>query len=193
MDNLRDASNPFLSFSRGETEGYKYFYSLHWIYLLSYIGSIVKRADMAEDICQECFVILWLRRQQIRDESHLRNFLLKVARNLSLHHLTTQENTQAAEVGWSHAHQDPVAGENPEKTKTEQIEKLVEEIEQLPLQRKMTILYKYFRGWSVKKIAEFFGVAAQTTRNNENKGKEQLRKTMNPSAPVKSKKNISVK
>jgi len=192
MDNLRDASNPFLSFSRGETEGFNYFYSLHWIYLLSYIGSIVKRADMAEDICQECFVILWVRRGQIRDENHLRNFLLKVAKNLSLHHLSTQENTRAAEVGWSNA-LDPDTGGNPEKTKTEQIDKLVEEIEQLPLQRKMTILYKYFRGWSVKKIAGFFGVVAQTTRNNENKGKEQLRKTMNPSAPVKDKKNIPVK
>jgi len=189
MDNLRDASNPFLSFSRGETEGFNYFYSLHWIYLLSYIGSIVKRADMAEDICQECFVILWVRRGQIRDENHLRNFLLKVAKNLSLHHLSTQENTRAAEVGWSNA-LDPDTGGNPEKTKTEQIDKLVEEIEQLPLQRKMTILYKYFRGWSVKKIAGFFGVVAQTTRNNENKGKEQLRKTMNPSASVKNKKTF---
>ena len=192
MDNLRDASIPFLSFSRGETEGYEYFYSLHWIYVLSYIESIVKRADMAEDICQECFVILWLRRQQIRDENHLCNFLLNVARNLALHHLRTQENTRAAEVGWSNA-LDPDIGENPEKVKTERIEELIQEIEQLPLQRKMTILYKYFRGWSVKKIAQFFGVAAQTTRNNENKGKEQLRKAMNPSVPVKSKKNITAK
>ena len=189
MDNPRDASIQFLSFSRGETEGYEYFYSMHWIYVLSYIESIVKRTDMAEDICQECFVILWLRRQQIRDEGHLRNFLLKVARNLSLHHLRTQENTRVAEAGWSNA-LDPDTGENVEKAKIEQISQLVKEIEQLPLQRKMTILYKYFRGWSVKKIAQFFGVAAQTTRNNENKGKEQLRKTMNPSAPVKSKKTF---
>jgi RNA polymerase sigma-70 factor, ECF subfamily len=193
MDNLRDASIHFLSFSRGEMEGFKYFYSLHWAYVLSHIQSIVKEAEMAKDIRQECFVVLWHRRQQIRDEKYLLNFLLRVGSNLSLHHLRNQENARAAEAGWMRS-QDPNTGENPEKAKMEVIDQLVEEIEQLPLQRRKTILYKYFRGWSVKKIAQFFGVADQTARNNDNKGREQLKKKMNPSAlQVKNKRNIPIK
>ena len=190
MDNLRDASIHFLSFSHGETEGFEHFYLLHWTDVLSYIQSIVKRADMAEDICQESFVVLWHRRQQIRDVDHLLNFLLKVGKNLSLHHLRGQEYTRAAEAVWMHS-QDPYSGDNPEKAKIELIDKLVEEIEQLPLQRRKTILYKYFRGWPVKMIAQSFGVAGQTTRNNDNKGREQLKKKMNPSAhPGKRKKTF---
>ena len=191
MNTRQNSSIQFQSFINGETEGCEYFYRLHWTYVLSYIESIIKRADMAEDICQECFVVLWHRRRQIRNENHLRNFLLIVAKNLSLHHLRSQENIRAAEVRWT-CYQDPDTGGNPEKTGIGQIEELVEGIEQLPLQRRMTILYKYFRGWSVKKIAEFFGVAEQTTRNNVSQGKQQLKKIVSPSNTAKHKISIPV-
>lgn len=189
MNTHPNASFQFNSFGDGKTEGYEYFYYLHWTYVLSYIESIVKRADIAEDICQECFVVLWHRRRQIRDEEHLRAFLLKVAKNLSSLYLRMQENTRAAEAGWTHS-LDPDTGENPEKAKIERFEELVKDIEQLPLQRRMTIKYKYLRGWSVKKISEFFGVAEQTTRNNENKGKQQLKKIVNPPSAATARINI---
>ena len=189
MNTHQSTSTQFRSFIKGETEGYAYFYYLHWTYILSYIESLVKRADMAEDICQECFVVLWHRRKQIRNENHLRYFLVKVATRLSLRQLKSQENTRAAEARWTH-HQNPDTEESPDKAVIGQIDELVQGIEQLPLQRRMTILYKYFRGWSVKKIAEFFGVAEQTTRNNENQGKQQLRKIVNPPSAATSRINI---
>jgi RNA polymerase sigma-70 factor (ECF subfamily) len=185
----RDASIQFLSFTHGETEGFEYYFLLHSTGVRSYIESMVRKSDMAADVCQECYMLLWLSRHKLRDEDHLRNFLYAVAKNLSYHHLRTLQYAQAAEAGYINS-QDADTEENPEQARNEQISALVQHIEDLPLKRRLTILYRFFRGWSVKKIAGFFGVAEQTTRNNENKGKIQLRNMMTPSAPAQPKKNI---
>ena len=168
MDNLRDASIQFLSFSRGESEGFEYFYLLHWAGVLSYVGSIVRKPDMAADVCQESFMLLWLSRQKIKDENYLRNFLYTVAKNLSHHHLRTLQYVQSAEAGYVNC-QEADTEENLEPVRTERISIMIERIDDLPFKRRLTILYRYFKGWSVKKIAGFLGVAEQTTRNNENK------------------------
>jgi len=191
MNTHRDASIQFLSFTHGDTEGFEYYYLLHSAGVRSYIGSIVRKSDMATDVCQECFMLLWLSRTKIQDEDHLRLFLYTVAKNLSHHHLRTLQYARSAEAGYINS-QEADTEENSEQARTEQISVLVQHLEDLPLKRRLTILYRYFKGWSVKRIAGFFGVAEQTTRNNENKGKEQLRNMMKSTTPAQTKKNIPI-
>ena len=145
MNPHRDASMPFISFTQGDTEGFEYYYLLHSASVRSYIATIVRKPDMAADVCQECFMLLWLSRAKIRDDNHLRNFLFTVAKNLSYHHLRNQKYVKSAEAGYINSLEVDTE-QNSEEARTEQVTALVQHIEHLPLKRRLTILYRYFRG-----------------------------------------------
>jgi RNA polymerase sigma-70 factor (ECF subfamily) len=60
--------------------------------------SIVKDSDEADDVCQDAFLSVLRRIEQLRDDGSFRSWLLSIVRNRSLNHLAREARRAAAPV-----------------------------------------------------------------------------------------------
>lgn len=115
-----------------------------------------------EEIVQEVFVKLWLKKEIINPEKDLQSYLFSIAKNLVLDHLKSAVSRKLYFVGEHFQHDllledglDATILENPE-------EKLLCLIEQLPERRKEIFCLNRFEGLSYKKIAERLNISENT-------------------------------
>ena len=74
-------------FSNGDKNGYGIIYKYYKDIVLSNIGKIVHRQDVAEDILQDVFIKLWENKHKLKDKKSLAAWLFQVSYNCSINHI----------------------------------------------------------------------------------------------------------
>lgn len=166
------------------TDGQEAFKALFLSYfprLKRFIQSILQNENEAEDIAQDIFVSLWLKRGQMENVVNFNAYLFRIALNSAYRHIERQflfENylTTQQQVSNDDLH----AKESIEaRLFAEETEKLIADaIEQLPPQRRK--IYKMSReeGLSNDEIALRLGISKRTVENHLSKVLAEIRKVI---------------
>ena len=159
----------------GDESAFRMLFNEHWqnIYGVAYM--LTKSASMAEDMVQEIFMKVWIKREQLPGVGNFPNYLFIVARN----HIFNELKKKSTDILFTnhlfeYFHD---TTETPEKKliekETEQI--IGEIIERLPQQQKMIYRLSREKGLSRNEMADRLGIAPNTVRNHLTRALEMIR------------------
>lgn len=115
-----------------------------------------------EEIVQEVFVKVWLKKEAINPGKDFQSYLFSIAKNLVLDHLKSAVNRKLYFVE-EHFQQDILAEDGLDTVMPENAEeKLLSLIEQIPDRRREIFRMSRFEGMSYKQIAERLGITENT-------------------------------
>lgn len=129
-----------------------------------------------EEIVQEVFVKLWLKKEAVDPEKDFQSYLFSIAKHLVLDHLKSAVNRKLYFVG-EHFQQDVLADEGNENTFVEHAEEKLEQlIKEIPERRREIFLLSRFEGLSYKQIAERLNISENTVDSQIRNALNFLRK-----------------
>ena len=142
--------------------------------VLSYISARVPSPDDAEDICEEVFIKLF-RMLETYDENRasVSTLIYRIAHNAVIDHLRTahpREDLSEEQAVFPSA-EDIVMD-------IERSAELADAIEMLPQQQRDILILRFYRGWTLKKIAEKMGLTYKTAADRQKKALDSLRKML---------------
>lgn len=115
-----------------------------------------------EEIVQEVFVRVWLKKEAIDPEKDFQSYLFTIAKHLVLDHLKSAVNQKLYFVG-EHFQQDLLEEEGMEASISEETEaKLQKLINEIPERRREIFRLSRFEGLSYKQIAERLNISENT-------------------------------
>ena len=115
-----------------------------------------------EEIVQEVFVRVWLKKEMINPDKDFQSYLFSIAKHLILDHLKSAVNRRLYFVE-EHFQKDLMIEDGAEVTIPEDVEaKLLALIDQLPDRRKEIFSLSRFEGMSYKQIAERLNISENT-------------------------------
>ena len=163
---MHSTASPDLPLQSFQSGGYHAFETifLHYRDRLCYFAlKIVKNRDVAEDIVQEAFVRLWLRRQKVQLDT-LESYLFTITRNLAVDHLKT--TAQQHKFYQEHQHRVGASQNAGEQHlfDTEYQHHLHVAISQLPPQRKKVFRLTRDQGLSHEAVAQRLGISKETVK-----------------------------
>lgn len=134
------------------------------------------RADLAEDITQECF-LAFLRAPGRFDSARgtVKTYLFAIARNLVLkEYRDSRAETPLDEL--------PVAAKRPSAELASAVAQAVATLPQL--QREAVVLFEY-EGFTIEEIAQVTGADAGTIKSRLHRARENLKRTLRPQERVR--------
>ena len=146
--------------------------------VFSFAYRLTRRADVAEDITQECFLAV-IRAPERFDAGRgsMRTFLFAIARNLALKHYRDQ-GTAAVDMDDAAPATDP----RPVLDVASALERAVAD---LPLlQREALVLFQY-EGATLEEIAQIVGADTGTVKSRLHRARERLRRELAPYRKVR--------
>ena len=115
-----------------------------------------------EEIVQEVFVKIWLKKECIDPEKNFQSYLFSIAKNLILDHLKSAVNRKLYFFE-EHFQQDLITEEEAEvQFPTDTEERLLNLIQQIPERRRGIFCLSRFDGLSYKQIAERLNITENT-------------------------------
>jgi RNA polymerase sigma-70 factor (ECF subfamily) len=116
----------------------------------------------SEEVVQEVFVKVWMKREMIKPDKDFQAYLFSIAKNLILDYLKSAVNRRLYFVE-ENFQQDMLIEEGSEITITQEAEdKLMELIDQMPERRREIFKLSRFNGMSYKQIAERLHITENT-------------------------------
>jgi len=82
----------FEKFKAHDDHALSAYFDRHARALLLFAQGIIADTSVAEEFVQDAYVKLWIARDRIRNEAHLKSFLYQVTRNACIDHLRTTGN-----------------------------------------------------------------------------------------------------
>ena len=87
---LPDEERLFRLLCEGDKDAFDQIYNLYWKRLFLYVVKVIRDSEAAEDIVQEIFVSLWLRRLEITEQRTLSGYLFTAARFKGINYVQDQ-------------------------------------------------------------------------------------------------------
>ena len=142
-----------------------------------------KQQSLAEDIQQEVFLALVRYSDRIRDEEHLKAWLIRVTQNACRKHfrslwvkLTVFYDDRLAKESTGGGEPPPdepaVSMEDPAETEAEVVR---EAVEQLPESYRIVVHLFYYEEMSVREIALSLGITETSVKTKLSRARDQLR------------------
>ena len=129
-----------------------------------------------EEIVQEVFVRVWLKKETIGPDKNFQSFLFSMTKNLVLDHLKSAVNRKLYFVG-AHFQQDLLIEEDAEtKYQADQEEKMLSLIQEIPERRREIFYLSRFQGMTYKQIAEKLNISENTVDSQIRNALSFLRK-----------------
>lgn len=167
--------NEFLA---GNQDALVFFFELHYKPLLYFAEQIVQNSSEAEDIVSDCFFKLWQRNQGFETPQKIKAFLFISCRNACLNYIQHQKVKTGAHEIYLRDSQESEENMLSLMIKTEVLDFINKEIEELP--NKMQEIFKmiYFQGKNTNEIAMELQLSVQTVRNQKTKAIDMLKIAM---------------
>lgn len=159
----------------GDEIAFRQLYDNYWQNIYQVAFMFTKSVDLAEDMVQDVFMKLWIKREELVKVENLRSYLFIIARN----HIFNELRKRTTDVSFTnHLHEYFCeTKETPEqKLLQRESEQIMDRIiEHLP--QRQRIIYQLSReeGLSRNEIAGRLGIAPNTVRNHLARALEMIR------------------
>lgn len=164
---------------RANDEGaLEFLVAAYWQRLLRFVAGILDQEGGAEDVVQEVFIRLWMRRGELRMEGSFRAFLYTLARNAAIDERRRSGRREAvsAKADPPAVPVSPMAG-----AEAAEIQAVAETaIAAMPPRRREVFRLARAEGLSYREIAEVMAVSPQTVANQMSRALTELHAALDP-------------
>jgi RNA polymerase sigma-70 factor (ECF subfamily) len=145
-------------------------YSVAWHFL--------KSSALAEEIVQDVFLKIWLKRQDLKAVQHTENYLFILSRNLILDRMKAQSYESAARKNWPLS--PSFIDDSDHRLRQSQCEELLSEaLDQLPQRQKEVYRMAKIQGLSHDRIAGELQLSRLTVKKHMAEALKFIRKYLN--------------
>ncbi|THU35996.1 RNA polymerase sigma-70 factor [Niastella caeni] len=169
-----------LQLENGGREAFSYIFKEYYPALCAFAEKLTGAPQHVEDLVEEVFLKIWLKKQSFHDLKHLRDFLYKATRNAcfdlnrrTIHSLERQALFLQNQEQWEQA-------ADLDIIRTEVYRNILEEISRLPEQCSKIVHMGYIEGRSNDEIAQALGLSVQTVKNQKSRGISLLKLRLPP-------------
>jgi RNA polymerase sigma-19 factor, ECF subfamily len=163
MHNEKDL---FRRIAEGDESAFAEFFHRHKLALFDYGMKITKSRVAAEELVQECFVKLWIARQNLLTVENPLGYLQIMARNAGVDYLRRLSlDAGLQKKVWAGISET----ENPtlQKIQVSETQRLINEaVSQLPPQQREVFMLSRYEGLSYQQIGSQLGIAGNTVKNH---------------------------
>ena len=162
----------------GEDTAYQILYDTYYSWLCNYIFKLCQNRKISEDIVQESFLNLYLKRHKIEITSSLQNYLFRCCHNQFLQHLRKQKIKFDIldEMKWETIAESMDSSKQEKEDKLKQLHQLIDE---LPPRCKEIFVKNKLEKIKYKDIAAEMDISIKTVENQMSKALKHLRKHAN--------------
>lgn len=170
-------------FLGGNDLAYKEIYDRYWQLLFRFSRKSLQDADVAEDVVQDVFTILWMKRDELDINMPLAPFLYRLTRNKILDKI---KHTAVESRYLERLKQVKLSDALPDQLYIEKelYDKIEQEIKNLP--EKMRVVFEMSRKdfKTNQRIADELGLSEQTVKNQVSKAIRKLKDKFGDSANI---------
>lgn len=154
----------------GDRQAFKQLYLIHhqWVYGLAL--RLCGQTTLAEDITQECFILVWQKLPQFRGESQFSTWLHRICVNQALGSMRKQQSFWARFIPM-----DKQAEPYSSDTEYQGIDKL---LVRLPERARIVFVLYAIEGYPHEEIAHLLGIALGTSKTQYHRAKQLLQEML---------------
>jgi RNA polymerase sigma-70 factor (ECF subfamily) len=158
------------SFLEGKEEGFDYFFRVFHKALCFFANRYLNDLPAAEDIVSDSFLKVWVKKAQIRNENHLKNYLYKTVYHACLR-LQENEKRKIRDINGFLVISDKEEKSYLENiTRAEIMRQLKEAMDQLPVKCREIFYKLYIEGKTVADAAEELRLSVNTIKTQKARG-----------------------
>ncbi len=165
--------NTLRKFTQGDEEAFSKIYNFYKTPALRFSISLLKDEEEAENLTQELFLKIWIRREQIKPEQNFTSFLFTCLRNMAFDYFKKMEKNQ--QMRMNYLDMMDVQSEDEKEETERRISHVQTAVETLSTKRKQILKLNIEEGKSYQEIAEFLRISKNTVKNQLVKAKQLLR------------------
>ncbi len=150
-----------------------------------FLMAMVRRSDVADDLCQEVFCRAWQARDRYTDQGKTRAYLLQIANRLACDRSRRSEpQTNLNEEAWR-IHEPPSLAPEPSQAAmlSEQIGLLHAALDRLAPMQQRVLLLRYYGQMDFQDIADTLQTPSNTALSHCRRGLETLRRLLVETTP----------
>lgn len=168
----------------GDEQAFKQIYDAYGNRLFLFAMRLTRNNAMAEDVVQNAFLKIWLRRETLPGITDFSAYLFRMAQNDVI---TTVQRSALEATILQHNTGSPVADAQPdEQLHTSEIKKAWQQtIQQLPPQQQKVYLLQKEYGWKIREIADVMNLSPRTVKRHLADAQQTLRMSMSTRFPHK--------
>lgn len=163
------------AFQAGEDSAFTEVYEKYSRQLLFFTERLTGNKEVAEDIVADSFIKLMKRQENFSSLQKLKSYLFRIARNAGLDWLRAEKRHSACHDELKYLNQDAENEIEQIFIRSQIINYLYQEIENLPFRSREIITRSYLHGESLQEIAQEMKLAYKTIQNVKAKAVQQLR------------------
>lgn len=148
-------------------------YSLFYKPGIAFLMTIVKDREEAENMLQDVFMKIWLRKEKITLDISLKPYIFTSLKNIAFDYLKKMERDNQMKKTFLERMQEPYNQESVNEDTT--IKVVSNAIDRLSEKRKMIIKLNIEEGKSYQEIAQIMQISKNTVKNQLIKAKQHLR------------------
>lgn len=171
-----------LKVAEGDEKAFRALFDTYRNRLYFYTLQITSSKEMAEDIVQDTFLKIWLRREQLRQVEHFNAYIFRVAQNTILSGIRRKALEAAILAG-------KVASPHDEESADERLHfkmiktALQKAVNSLPEQQKKAYKLRREDGLGIQQIARIMGISPNTAKRHLTEAHKTLRQCLRHSFP----------
>ncbi|HET6995942.1 MAG TPA: sigma-70 family RNA polymerase sigma factor [Chitinophagaceae bacterium] len=159
----------------GDREAFAWVYKNYCKKVYDYAILVTNNEQQSEDIVQEVFLRLWIKREKLSAVKDFNSYLFIIGRNITANFLRRQSNDNYRRVEFAKT-QDLTVYPQYEKTISVQVGELLNNaVKQLPPRRQLVYRLRRENGWPLKKIAQELQISRETVKTHMQDGLKYLK------------------
>lgn len=170
---------------KGDESVFRVIYDRFHIKLYHYIFRYVKSTHISEELVQEVFIKIWLKRTELDEDKDFISFLFVMTRNMIYDHLRKEANANSLRRSYLES-KELISDRTSEDLQLKQYEGFLESIiEKLPEQKRKIYTLSRKEGKNNHEISEILGISSKTVRNNLWETLKTIKEQLQPIMEIK--------
>ncbi len=170
---------------RGHQQRFAQWVCDHGKAVRGFLLALVRRGDVADDLCQEVFCRAWQARERYTDQGKTRAYLLQIANRLVCDRARRNgRELNLNEVSWQ-SHEPSTRSPDPSHSAmmSEQVELLHAALDRLTPMQQRVLLLRYYGQMEFQEIADTLQSPLSTALSHCRRGLEALRRMLVETTP----------
>ncbi|QRR02335.1 RNA polymerase sigma factor [Dyadobacter sandarakinus] len=166
--------------TQGDEAAFAELYNYYKAPALRFTFSLLKDEEEAENMVQDVFIKIWVKRAQIKPDYNFNSYLFTCLRNMAFDHFKKMEKSE--QLRRHYMENMNLAAEDGKEEDERRISLVQAAVESLSIKRKLILRLNVEEGKSYQEIAEFLRISKNTVKNQLVKAKQILREKVDLAA-----------
>lgn len=160
--------------SNHDLNAFKQIYIYYYERLVQLANSLIKHTEAAEEVVDDVFLKIWLKRESLSTISNLTVYLYVATKNQSLNHISRNQSPNSSLTDLNYEIKDITLNAEEKLISAELLNKINQTIQQMPAQCKLVFKLVKEDGLKYKEVAEILNISVKTVEYHISKALKQI-------------------